>query len=78
MALSLKLSYSYSLNDISLGVWHALGAIFLRNLARDILENKAAYDINIESPSKISVFFLIKKNYIFGSYYDGQCPISKR
>ena len=57
MALSLKLSYSYSLNDISLGVWHALGAIFLRNLARDILENKAAYDINIESPSKISGFF---------------------
>ena len=57
MALSLKLSYSYSLNDISLGVWHALGAIFLRNLARDILENNAAYDINIESPSKISGFF---------------------
>ena len=42
-----------------------LGAIILRNLTRDILESKvsAAYDINIENPSEISVF--LKKTYFW-------------
>ena len=35
---------------------------------------KAAYDVNIESPWEISVFFL--KKHDFGSYYDGERPIN--
>ena len=61
-ALNLKVPLNYSLNDIFWGICPVLGAIILRNLTRNILESiKAAYDINIENPSEISIFFL-KKN----------------